>query len=371
MPGNAQQAILTALYGRIGLTRVRNILDPGIQPRPDATFNFSGKLGADQVAFVKQARRSGLKVFFPAPVYLEDWMQPGDPGAYVSWAMAVLRYWRSQGVEPPYYSPLNEPEIGRDFPPQWMHDVVLRLGRRLASEGFRTKLVVPDDENPVDAHERSVAVLEDPEARKYVGALAYHIYKGTEADWPRMRELAARYRLPLWMTEFYGRDYVEWPGALDWSVKMHDLLTVGGVNAVDYLFGFFGTWARTGQMIEMNFDGDQYRSFRLTPVYFVTGQYSKYVKPGYRRIAASPESGDVLTVAFTGPGKLVVVATNPTHEAQAVRFVFTGGKIGPRVAVQQTSSGVGLQSRPSLPVRRGVLSTILPRQSVTTFVATR
>jgi O-glycosyl hydrolase len=42
--------------------------------------------------------------------------------------------------------------------------------------GFRTKLVIPDDENPVDAYERAVAVLEDPVARQYVGGLTAHVY---------------------------------------------------------------------------------------------------------------------------------------------------------------------------------------------------
>ena len=163
VPAAAQAQILTAVYRRLGLTRSRQFLDPGIAPGPAGPYNFSAppKLGADQVAYVKQARVYGLTTFFPAPVYLEDWMKPDDPASYVTYAMTILRYWRSQGLKVPFFSPINEPQVSHDFPPQWMHDVVLMLGRQLRAAGFRTKLVVPDDENPIDAYPRAEAVLGD------------------------------------------------------------------------------------------------------------------------------------------------------------------------------------------------------------------
>ena len=37
-------------------------------------------------------------------------MRADDPGAYVDWSMAVLKYWRAQGVELALFSPLNEPQ---------------------------------------------------------------------------------------------------------------------------------------------------------------------------------------------------------------------------------------------------------------------
>jgi O-glycosyl hydrolase len=373
VPAAVQKTILTALYRRLGLRRVRPTLDPGIQRAPGARFNFSGKLGVDHVAFVKQAKAFGLKVFFPSPVYLEDWMQPDNPSSYVNWAMTVLQYWRSKGLEPPYYSPLNEPEIARDFPTKWMHDVVLQLGRRLAAEGFKTKLVIPDDENPVAAYERSVAVLQDREARTYVGALAYHVYKGSEPDWVRMKDLAARYRLPVWMTEYNDSSYHRWPDVLDWAEKLHGLLTAGGVSAVDYYLGFLGSWAssRGAPLIELRFDDGVFRSLEYTPAYFVTGQYSSYVKPGYRRIATDPEKKGVLTAAFAGTGKVIVVATNTTRNAQVVRYAVVGDKLGRRATVVRSSASEQLRSLQAVAVRRGRFSTVLPPQSVTTLVLLR
>ena len=148
VPAEAQARILTSLYGRLGLTRVRNVLEPGVQRTAGGPFDFRGKLADAHIAFVKQAKRFGLKTFFPGPVYLETWMKADDPNSYVNWAMAMLQRWRSQGLEPPLYAPLNEPMVTGDFPPQWLHDVVVQLGQRLRVAGFKTTLVIPDDQNP-------------------------------------------------------------------------------------------------------------------------------------------------------------------------------------------------------------------------------
>ena len=174
MPPPAQAKILTALYGRLGLTRVRNVLDQGVQQAPGSPFRFSGKLADAHIR--SQANGYGLKTFFPGPVYVEPWLKADNPSAYVEWAMAMLSRWRAQGLEPRLYAPLNEPMINGDFPPQWFHDVVVQLGKRLRAAGFKTKLVIPDDENPTAAYRRAVAVLQDPNVRQYVAALAYHVY---------------------------------------------------------------------------------------------------------------------------------------------------------------------------------------------------
>ena len=374
VPAPAQTAILTALYRRLGLTRVRSVLDQGVQKTRGGPFTFAGRLGDDHVAFVKQAKRFGLKTYFPGPVYVEPWMTPNDPGAYVDWAMAMLRRWRAKGLEPALYAPLNEPEINNDFPPQWLHDVVVQLGRRLRAAGFATKLVIPDDENPRDAYTRAVAVLSDPVARKYVGALAYHVYrwdKGWTAEVARLRALATQYKLPVWMTEYSSPTYTDWGTAFEWAEKMHVLLTAGGVNAIDYIWGYFGSWVKSDTMVSMNFDGGVYRGHSFTPIYWLTGHYSRYVRPGYARVATTPSSGSVLVSAYKGPGRAIVVATNPLNRPESVRISVRGGSI--RGLVQPVRSSAGEQWRSLPPVRPvgGSFTAALPPQSIVTFLATR
>src|SRR5581483_10347905 len=370
VPPAAQAEILTALYRRLGLTRVRDVLDEGIELQRGGPFNFSGKLTDAHVAFVKQAQKYGLRTFFPGPVYLEEWMQPDDPSGYVDYAMGVLNRWRQLGLEPPYYAPINEPQVSHNYPPQWRHDVVLQLGERLRAAGFKTKLVIPDDENPVDAYRRAVAVLSDPAARKYVGAVAFHIYGGTPADWVKLRQLASKYGLPLWMTEYNNDKITDFASALDdWGVKIHDLLTIGNVNAVDYLFGFFGNWVGENDYISIRFDSNgQYQGFSYSPLYWVTGQYSRFIRPGDVRVSNSPSNGAVLTSAFTGRGQVTVVAVNPGGNHETLRVRVQGGKVGTRAQVVRSSATENWKSLPTVRVRSGSFSTVIPPQSIVTFV---
>jgi O-glycosyl hydrolase len=368
VPADAQAAILTALYRRLGLTRSRQSLDGGIESGPGGPFDFAGKLGEAQAAYIRQAKQYGLRTFFPAPVYAEDWMSGQDVDGYVGYAMGILRYWRSKGVEPPFYSVLNEPQITGDFPPQWMHDVVLQLGRRMRSAGIQTKLVIPDDENPGDAYRRAVAVLQDPEARSYVGAIAYHVYRDY-SDIGEMRALAAKYGLPLWMTEYQNDSYLDWSSAFPWAVRVNDLITNGGVSAVDYLWGFFGSWVRTDTMISIDFDNGVYRSFSYTPIYWITGQFSRFVRPGYRRVATTPASGAVLSSAYSGAGKAVVVLINPGSQATTSRVVFAHGRLRGPVTAVRSSASERWHVLPRVALKGSTFSTTLPPLSVTTFVA--
>jgi O-glycosyl hydrolase len=371
VPVAAQRQILTALYGRLGLTRVRALIDQGVQEKPDAPFRFGGKLSDSHIAFIKQAKSFGLRSYFPAPVYLEDWMRPDDPDAYVDWAMAVLRHWRAQGAEPPLFGPLNEPQIARDFPPQWLHDVVIRLGKRLRAAGFKTKLVIPDDENPSDAYRRAVAVLSDPSSRQYVGALAYHVYKWDMADIVRMRRLAAQHGLPIWMTEWTIPRTRDWDSSFQWAERMHTLLTNGKVNAIDYMWGYFGDWVGTDTMVSIKFENGAYRGHSFTPIYWLTGHYSRYVRPGFVRIGARVSSSGLLVSAYKTQRRLVIVVLNPLGRTERVRMSIRGGAI--RNGLTAVRSSANEQWRTLARVRPvgGSFTATLPPRSIVTYAADR
>ncbi len=370
VPAAAQRAILTALYRRLGLTRVRPFLDEGIQTVPNGSFNFSGKLLDAHIAFVKQAVAYGLRTVFPAPVYFEEWVREDNVAAYVDYAMGVLQRWRSAGYPLKLFSPINEPKISHNLSPEWMRKMVIMLGARMRAAGMQTKLVIPDDENPTDAYRRASVVMSDPAARKYVGALAYHIYRWSDADIVRMKELAARYRRHVWMTEYENTSYGSWPAALEWAEKMQRLLTEGNVSAIDYLWAFFGSWVRSDTMVSVQFDQGTYRGFTYTPIYYLTGQFSRFVRPGYRRVATRTTQGPVLVSAFTGKHRVVVVAVNTANSQQLIRFSVRGGRLNGQLTAVRTSSS---DSWKVVPASRGrtSFSGALPAQSVTTFVGRR
>lgn len=379
VPPEATLEVLKAAFRRLGLTRLRPLLERGLErvndnadPRVlDRTkLDFSGRRLDEHIALVQQAKPFGLVTFFPSPVTLEPWLTERNPDEYVELALAIILRWRELGVELRYFAPINEPGTSRggNRSAEWLRRVVVGLGERMSAEGLRTRLVIPDDLNPTEAYRRASFVLADPRARPYVGALAYHLYGGDSDDVVAMRDLARRYGLPVWMTEYTDPSYRAWPGALRWAVQMHDVIVRGNVSAVDYLWAFSGDVP--GAMVAMRFEDGLYRSHRLTPVYFLMGQYSRFVRPGYRRVAAQPWVGPVLTSAFIGPKRrLVVVAANTDDAPRAVAFSIKGGRIVGRVAAVRTSRREQWRQLAKIRPRRPGFRAILAPESVTTFIA--
>jgi O-glycosyl hydrolase len=244
----------------------------------------------------------------------------------------------------------------------------------MRAAGFKTKLVIPDDENPIDAYRRAVAVLQDPQARQYVGAVAFHIYRiGAPSDWAKLRALASQYKLPLWMTEYWKRSYSTYSGAFDWAIKMHQLLTIGNVNAIFYLWGFFGDWgsgAAAGP-ISIHFDNGAFVSWSKTSLYYLTGQYSKFVRPGSTRVDASSSDPAVLVSAYKHGRKVVIVATNTAPDARTFSVHVPKGRILRKVSLVQTTATSGLKALKPLRSRHNSFAGVLPAESVTTFLAGR
>ena len=310
IPESAQGQILDSLYKGIGLTRLRIIPNArGIEPVNDnadpsstdlSRFDFSDLKNDAFFEAVRAARSRGVTMWWNSPVVLESWMNQGNPEENVEWAMAMLRRWRAQGLEFPYYSIINEPSYsasGGPWPGEYIRDVVKLLGRKLKEEGFTTKLVIPDDLNPEVAARVARIVLADAEARQYVAALPFHLYGASLGEAPDLKVLSETYGIPLWMSEHFVSD------PMAWALSVHELLADHNVAAVDYFLGFFGE-KEDAQLISLVHRGTEYLGFKMEPEFHVFGHYSKYVRPGAVRIAAIAAAQTVKVSAFVKDNRM-------------------------------------------------------------------
>lgn len=381
IPPAVRAELLARLYRDLGLTRVRLTLDGGIEPVNDnddpfvfdwSKFNFAWKRNDAHVAFVKEAIPFGLETYFPGPLAPEHWMTERDPDEYVEWVLAVLMRWRQLGQEPPFFSVVNEPGSnwqGRLWSGHWMRTVVKRLGARMRAAGLKTELVVPDDVNPTEAYARAREILGDPEARRYVGALAYHLYRQpSTADMRAMQRLSSTYGIPVWMTEFGDVSFREYNGALTWATMIHTLIGEYGVSAVDYMWGFFGNYDPGQALIAVTFDEGRYASYTLTPAYYLTGHFSRFVRPGYVRVDARSADPHVLVTAYTGAGELVIVAINSGHDPKPVTFNLPAGPASGSLTTVVTTRTEPWKTLPSTPVLDGTFDVVLPPESLMTLV---
>src|SRR5512140_693110 len=240
-----QGVILDALYTDLALTRVRFLPAEGggIEPVNDnadplasdlTKFDFSWNKSDGQLDLLAEMSRRGVKTWFAAAPTLETWMTESNPEEYAEWVMVMLRHWRDRGYEMPYYSLKNEPgsaASGGVWSATYLRDVTKILGARMKAEGLKTKLVVPDDVDPVQAYARLQVILADADARQYVGAVAYQLH--ASGDGSQIRTLAAQYGIPVWVT-----DYSAPVDFMDVATTMHDVIANGGASAVDYSWGF-------------------------------------------------------------------------------------------------------------------------------------
>ena len=355
IPPAARIEILSRLYKDLGLTRVRLAFD-------------SPKRNDAHLAYVKEAIPFGLETYFPAPIIVDRSFTERNPDAYVEYVLAILLRWRQLGQEPPFFSVYNEPGNTdlRVFSAQWMQTVVKRLGARMRAAGIKTQLVIPDDINPVEAYGRARVILEDAEARPYVGALAYHLYGTSIADQQKMQQLSATYGIPVWMTEYSNASFRDYRGSLKWAWTMHTLISDCGVSAVDYMWGFFGSYD-PHEFIAIEFDGGKYKRHTPTWAFFVTGHFSRFVRPGYVRVDARSDDPDVLVSAYTGTDGMVIVAINSGRDPKLATLRLAEGPASGSLSPVMTTRSEPWKTMPSIPAQDGSFSVVLPAESLTTL----
>ena len=373
-PSSQQQGeIVASLVDDLGLTRLRAILDPGLEPENDnedpfrldrSRFVYDGKRADEPARVAGQFLAAGVATVFPAPLRPEPWVE--TPEEFAEWGVAQLLRWRDAGVEPAFYSPLNEPAHERAGPrsPAWFAAAVAALGRGISDAGLSTRLVLPDDLNPTEALPRARAVLEDEASRPFVAALAFHLYGGGRANeaLDDLEELARRYDLPLWMTELTRPQWDRWPGVLEWAETVHGMLVDRDVAAVDSMWAYFGDQEPSATLVTID-DGAVGR----TPMYFVTRQWSRYVRPGYVRVGADTGEPRVLTSAFVSPDRdeVVVVLVNPDGTDRRLAVAVPGAEIGSGVEIVRSSATEQAVEVPP-PAGGEAIDVELPAKSVTT-----
>lgn len=370
IPEAVQHTILTQLYRELGLTRVRPhgvwfATEPASGGHPGGARDIDGR-----IAYVKQGMAYGLTTVISENNPLNG-LTEADFEKHAENTLALLLYWRARGVEPAYQTLMNEPTENRSWAgATWHRRVITVLGPRMRAAGLRTMLVVPDEITACAAYPTARAVLEDGETRPYVGALAYHMYGG---DAPpcrqKMAELSRAYNVPVWMTEYAQAPGFE--GSFAWAKQIHDLIVNDGVSAVDYMWGFFGDWDRhrsnTEQLIEIAFGpAATYASHRRTSKYDVTGQFSRFIRPGDIRVRAESDTKDILVSGYRGPNRLVVVILN---DSEAERSIVLASKQGPwpeSFSAVHTASSEGLKPVGSVGRTGSVFTLALSPKSITT-----
>src|SRR5215212_5940145 len=258
------------------------------------------------------------------------------PEFYQSWANYYAKFvkaYQAEGVPVWGVSVQNEPmatqrwesciytaEEERDFLKNY-------LGPTMRREGLGDKKIIVWDHNRDLVYQRARTILTDPKAAQYVWGVGYHWYEpwsGGEPMFDNVKLVREAFpdkhliftegcadsfkpeRLKDWsLGELYGRSMINdfnggTVGWTDWNVLLDE---TGGPNHVrNFCFAPVHADTKTGELIYTN-------------SYYYIGHFSKFIRPGAKRIASSPSRSPLLSTGFLNPdGSVAVVVMNKTDK---------------------------------------------------------
>jgi len=363
--GTVPSSVMNVLYGDLGFSILRLRIEEGI--------NDNWKSGpysswAPELANAKFASGKGALIF------ATPWNPPpslrltGGGGKYstdpTKWATyrdylnAYVKYMKDNGVNLHAISVQNEPDYSKDWTywtPTQAHDFVLNYGATI-----NTKLISAESFN--FSKNMYDQILNDSKALANVAIFGMHLY-GTSVNnfaYPLFESKGRPAGKKLWMTEHYIGEKETDVGPANTAAigkEIHDCMVTGNMSGYTYWWITWPNGLATGS-------GTIYQRA------YAIGQFSKYIRPGYFRVdATATPATNVYVSAYSGPGKVVIVAVNTGTSAVTQKFTVQGGTVA-QFATYQTASGKNMVAGSAVAVSGGSFSASLPGQSITTFVGT-
>jgi glucosylceramidase len=311
-----------------------------------------------RIPFIKQAmaKAGGKLTLFASPWSPPAWMKDNNDmlhggklkvDCYQSWANYYTKFikaYEKEGIPVWGITIQNEPmakqiwesctytaEEERDFLKNY-------LGPTMAKEGLSDKKIIAWDHNRDLVYQRASTYFEDAEASKYLWGLGFHWYEdwsGGKQMYDNIRRVKEAYpdknilftegcngpfkmeRINDWkLGESYGRSMINdfnngTVGWTDWNVLLDEM---GGPNHVNnFCFAPVHADTKTGQLIYTN-------------EYYYIGHFSKFIRPGAKRIISSPSRSALLSTAFVNEdGKTAVVVMNESDK-EVIYNLWIAGK---------------------------------------------
>ncbi|MGH8245410.1 MAG: glycoside hydrolase family 30 beta sandwich domain-containing protein [Gammaproteobacteria bacterium] len=392
------------------------------------TFNWNGFLTTmvdnTKTKLVDLAQPMGFNNYYLGQQLNTRWVSPWlrelrstDYERYLDEAaeqfLAGHLYLRSTyGIATKYQMPFNEPSIELDRASVGdAVNLVKRLGARLRREGFDPKFIVPNEESEEQSLLTAQAILSDPEARQYVGAIGYHPYpyRSVYASVPRilgtsgagrpdhskiavrrqLRDLARQHGLPLWMTEVSngGVDPRSFDDLRGRAIHIHDELVYAEASAY---FGMLNMSDAVTDRLHYQGRGETTNFFRSTsegtPVLIendtgrvtitgmgsAIGHYARWLTPGAVRVAAQSSDPLVLVTAFRdkNQNRFVLVLINNGPAARQIQITVSGLKLrGDVVGERSVPHAIWQSLKPPSSAGNSLILNV-PGESVTTLAAT-
>ena len=361
MPVAVQNQLLTAYYDKvngIGYTLARTSIHSSDFSSASYTYVSDGdkelktfSIDHDRqfrIPLIKKATKAagGKLTIYVSPWSPPAWMKDNNsmiqggnllPQFKQSWANYFVKFinaYQKEGIPIWGLTLQNEPmakqtweschysaEDERDF-------IKTYLGPTLLKSGMADKKLIAWDHNRDLIYQTASTILNDKEAAKYIWGLGYHWYEtwtGSAMMFDNVRKVAETFpdkklmftegcvdrfdatRINEWgLGEVYGHSMVNdfndgTVGWTDWNILVDEK---GGPNHVgNFCFAPVIGDTKTGELT-------------FTSSFYYIGHFSKFIKPGAKRIISSSNRDMLETTAFKNTdGKIAVIVMNRSDKS--------------------------------------------------------
>jgi glucosylceramidase len=318
------------------------------------------------ITYIKRAREYGRFKIQSTMDYPPDWMldqnQNLKPQYYEALAQYQLRYIREYAkhdVAIDYLSPFNEPQFVycKITYAQIGEYIKKYLGPLFERERVRTKLQTSDSHNREIGLKNFPAILDDMDARKYIAAASMHGYLWDEQGSTPMGAFHLRYpEIPVWQTEVCYAKTIDKRAMPVYDFNDGDRW---GRMIIADLENWASGWIYWNAILdhkggpwltspEHNDPADnpqhpvviintETKEATYTGLYYYLAHFSKFVRPGYKRIALAGALPDTRMAAFRGElGARVLEVIN--SGARPIAFFIREG--GRRASISQPARSI-------------------------------
>ncbi|MFB9329194.1 glycoside hydrolase family 3 N-terminal domain-containing protein [Paenibacillus aurantiacus] len=279
--------------------------------------------------------------FFASPWSPPGWMKTTDSmikgsvkdeylPVLADYYVKFIQAYKAQGINISAMTLQNEPMLEIEYPSTkmpWEQEAKLAklLNAKLKAAGLDVKLWI-FDHNFKDTMSYPAPLLADEANRDAVDGTAFHDYDGEPTEMSLLHDMYPDENIYLteravWgttgadrMAQYFrnwARSYNSWVLMLDSDIATHQ-------------------WVGTPDPTMIVQDSSNRDNYWLTPEFYMLGNYTKFVKPGYIRIDSNYGSKDSVTnVSFMSPDKktIVTVVINGTDKPQLFKIVSDGTQI--------------------------------------------
>ncbi len=315
--------------------------------------------------------------------------------------LAPLVHWRERyGIVARWHHLFNEPttgnaELGGGGVGEVV-DLVKTVGARLAREGFvGVRLAIASEETEEASLAAARAVLADPDARRYIGAITYHTYPygsvysrvdrilatsgegrpdpGRVAVRRAIRDLAREHGLQVWMTEVSHGGAGPLDSLRGRAIQIHDEMTYADASSFWAMFQAWDAFAPSGSCDEdclVHFNRVR-GTVSISGTGHAIGHFARWIRRGALRVETSTDDAKVLAIAFRDDSRrrILVVAIN-NHRDPVTLLVRTSGAPPPDGTIageQSSAAGWWLPVAQANARDDGAAAVSLPGRSVTTL----